>query len=179
VKNAREIQILKDRPVIVVYKRAATKNSRSGPIHTRPHASSSVTKVATSGTAKPGLNKKGRERQARQELLEVLCSRWPRAFPRDEGQVRPLAIGIRQDLAFHLPEQPPGRIGFVIGMFQCLMGPAYLRAVVQGGPRYDLDGHPRGEVTPKEREQAGRALHAFHERKKNGDPGVRLEIHKK
>ena len=64
-------------------------------------------------------------------------------------------------------------------MFQCLMGPAYLRAVLQGGPRYDLDGHPRGEVTPKEREQAGRELHAFYDRKKNEAPRVRLEINKK
>jgi sRNA-binding protein len=63
-------------------------------------------------------------------------------------------------------------------MFQCLMGPAYSRAVLQGGPRYDLDGNPRGEVTAKEREQAGRDLHAFYERKKNGTPSVRVEKNK-
>ena len=154
--------------MIVVYKRAAPKNSRSGPIHTRPQASSSVTKAAALGTVKSGLNKKERERQARRDLLEVLCERWPRAFPRDYCQVRPLAIGIRQDLASYLPEHPPGRIGFVISMFQSLMRPSYCRAVLQGGPRYDLEGNPRGEVTPKEREQAGRDLHAYYEqRKKN------------
>ena len=64
--------------------------------------------------------------------------------------MRPLALGLRQDLVAALPEQPPGRIGFVSGMFQHLMRPAYLRAVLTDGPHDDLEGNPRGEVTRKE-----------------------------
>ena len=169
---------LKEKPVVVVRRRAGARRSLSNPVRSRPQASSPGTRIARPAIARPGSNKKERERRARRELLGIMRDRWPQVFPCDSHQVRPLAIGIRQDLASHLPEHPPGRIGFVISMFQCLMGPAYSRAVLQGGPRYDLDGNPRGEVTAKEREQAGRALHAFYERKKNGTPSVRVEKNK-
>ena len=123
--------------------------------------------------AKTGPNKKERERQAQRELLEVLRDRWPQAFPRDYCQLRPLAIGIRQDIAASLSEHPPGRIGAAIRMFQHQMMSAYLRVVLQGGPRYDLEGNPRGEVTPKEQDQARRDLQVFYEkRKQNAAPGA-------
>jgi len=80
-------------------------------------------------------------------LLEILRDRWPQAFPRDSRQVRPLAIGIGKDIAAHLPEHSLRRISTTIGIFQHLTGPAYYRAVLQGGARYDLEGNPRGEVT--------------------------------
>jgi len=157
---------LKERPVVVVRKRAALRSPLSSPTRPGPQASSLGTKIAKPATAKLDPNKKEREQQARRELLGVLVDHWPRAFPRDSRQVRPLAIGIRQDLASHLPEHPPGRIGFVIRMYQGLMGRAYLRAVLQGGSRYDLAGNPRGEVTATEKEHAGRELHAFYEQRK-------------
>jgi hypothetical protein len=80
-----------------------------------------------------GLSKTAQEKQARRELLDVLRDRWPRAFPRDYRQVRPLALGISRDIATHLPEQPCGRISSAIGIFQYLTGPAYFRAVLRGG----------------------------------------------
>jgi sRNA-binding protein len=46
------------------------------------------------------------------------------------------------------------------------MGPAYYRAILWGGPRYDLEGNPRGEVTPEEQAQARDELAAFYERRK-------------
>ena len=126
-----------------------------------PHPSPTAPAVADTGPSK----KEG-EKQARRDLVETLRDRWPQAFPRDYRQVRPLAIGINKDIAVHLPEQPLGRISNAIGIFQYLLGPAYFRAVIQGGPRYDLDGNSRGEVTPKEQEQAQRDLAAYHERRK-------------
>jgi sRNA-binding protein len=122
-----------------------------------------------------GPNKKEQEKQARGELLEVLRDRWPQAFPLDAQRIRPLAVGIRQDIAAHLPQQPLGRIGAAIGLFQRLMGPAYYRAVLRGGPRYDLDGHARGEVTAEEQEQATRDLQAFFERQKERQKRVAAE----
>jgi ProP effector len=65
-----------------------------------------------------------------------------------------------------LPEHPLRRISYTIGIFQFLTGPAYFRTVIQGGPRYDLEGNPRGEVTPQEQDQARRDLHAFYEQRK-------------
>jgi ProP effector len=77
-----------------------------------------------------------------------------------------LALGIKQDIAAHLPEQPLGRISITIGIFERLMGPVYYRAVLRGGPRYDLEGNPRGEVTPEEQERAKKDLTAVFERRK-------------
>src|SRR5262249_4727291 len=138
--------------------------SKPAPVpHSRPVPPPSP---ATPVIAEPGPSKKEQEKQARRELLETLRERWPQAFPRDYRQVRPLAIGIRQDIAAHLPEQPLGRIGAVIGLFQLLTGPAYYRAVLKGGPRYDVDGNPRGEVTPEDQERARQDLKAWYERRK-------------
>ncbi len=116
---------------------------------------------AAPATADTGPSKREQEKQARRELLDTLRARWPQAFPRDYRQVRPLALGISRDIAAHLPAQPLGRISNAIGIFQYLLGPAYFRAVLRGGPRYDLNGNPRGEVTPEEQARAKRALAAF------------------
>jgi sRNA-binding protein len=113
-----------------------------------------------------GPSNKEREKQARRELVETLRDRWPLAFPRDYRQVRPLALGIKRDIAVHFPQHALLRISAAIGIFQHLMGPAYFRAVLKGGPRYDLNGNPRGEVTAEEQELAQRDLAAYHERRK-------------
>jgi ProP effector len=95
-----------------------------------------------------------------------LRDRWLLAFPRDFRQVRPLALGINKDIAAQLPEQPLGRISNTIGIFQYLLGPAYFRTVLKGGPRYDLDGNPSGEVTADEQERAKQDLATYHARRK-------------
>jgi ProP effector len=117
-------------------------------------------------TAAASLSKTQQEKQARRELLDVCRQRWPQAFRQDLRHVKPLAIGIHRELAARLPEQPLRRISAVIGLFQRLSGAGYLRAIVKGGPRYDLEGNPRGEVTPKEQELAQRDLAAYYERRK-------------
>ena len=124
-------------------------------------------------------NRKEREKQARRELLDIFRDRWPQAFPLDFQQVRPLAIGIKRDIAAQLPQHSLLRISGAIGMFQRFLGPAYYRAVPCGGPRYDLDGNPRREVTPEEQGRAKRDLTAFFEwrkictKRKNGDAKMR------
>jgi ProQ/FINO family len=117
-------------------------------------------------TAPTGPSKKELEKQARRALLEVFRTRWPLAFPRDFRQVRPFALGIHKDIAALLPEQPPQRIRAVIPVFQMLTGAGYYLAVLRGGPRYDLEGNPRGEVTAEEQEIAKRDLAAFYARRK-------------
>jgi len=134
------------------------------PVHPQPAVSQPL--PAASAVPDTGPSKKEQEKQARRELVGMLGDRWPLAFPRDFRQVRPLALGINKDIAAHLPEQPLGRISNAIGIFQYLLGPAYYRAVLRGGPRYDLDGTPRGEVTPEEQERAKRDLAAYYERRK-------------
>jgi sRNA-binding protein len=89
-----------------------------------------------------------------------LQERWPHAFPWDFQQRKPLALGIHQAVALHFPETPVWRIKQAIALFQYGGKGAYLHAVMKGGPRYDLDGQPNGEVTATEQEQAKRDLEA-------------------
>ena len=121
---------------------------------------------ATAAVTDTGPSKKEKEKKAQRELLEVLRERWPLAFPQDYRQIRPLAIGIKRDIVVHLPQYSLLRISAAIGLFQRLMGPAYYHVVLRGGPRYDLDGNPRGEVTPEEQEHAKRDLAAYQARRK-------------
>lgn len=113
-----------------------------------------------------GPNRRERERQASQQLLALFQERWPQVFPRDFRQVKPLAIGIHRDISAQLPEQLLFRISRTIALYQRRSGVAYLCAVLRGGPRYDLSGTPRGEVTAEEQAQAKRDLTALYERRK-------------
>jgi ProP effector len=182
----------KEKPVVVIRRKAGTKSLSSHPTQPTPRASSSVAKAAAPASpalhpAKPqqpvrqpslpvpaiaaaGPSKKKQEQQARRELLDIIRARWPKAFPLDFQQVKPLAIGIKQDIATQLPQQPLTRISVTIGIFEKLMGPVYYRAVLRGGPRYDLEGNPRGEVTSEEREKARQDLTAFFDRRKGKAP---------
>jgi len=71
-----------------------------------------------------------------------------------------------QDVARLLPEQPYLSVKDAIGIYHLLATPSYCHALLKGGPRYDLDGNPRGEVTAEEQERAKRDLTAFLERRK-------------
>ena len=72
-----------------------------------------------------------------------------------------------QDVASRLPEQPYLSVKDAISIYHLLATPSYCHALLQGGPRYDLDGKPRGEVTPEEQERAKQDLAAFYERRKS------------
>ncbi len=100
-------------------------------------------------------------KQAVQALLAVLMARWPQTFAAYPTPVRPLATGIDRDLAAALPAQSRRHIRFAITWWQRVRGPAYWQALLQGGPRYDLAGQPRGEVTPAQQECARQELVAW------------------
>jgi sRNA-binding protein len=125
-----------------------------------------------------GPSKSQQEQQARRALLDVFRARWPQAFPRDFRQLTPWALGIHAELAAQLPAQPLVRIKAALGLFQRLSGAGYLLAVLRGGPRYALDGSPRGEVTPEEQALAKRDLAAFYAHRKaqrQRTPAVRAQ----
>ena len=71
-----------------------------------------------------------------------------------------------QDVARLLPEQPSLSVKDAISIYHLLATPSYCHALLKGGPRYDLDGNPRGEVTAEEQEKAKQDLAAFYERRK-------------
>src|SRR5712692_6292734 len=104
-------------------------------------------------------------KQAIQAVLTVLMARWPQTFAAYPVPVRPLATGIDRDLAAALPAQSRRHIRFAITWWQRVRGPAYWQALLQGGPRYDLAGQPRGKVTPAQQERARQELAAWQERR--------------
>src|SRR5262245_40903144 len=85
-------------------------------------------------------------------------ARWPQTFSASPAEVRPLARGIDKDLVAQLPGCSRRQIGFALAWWQRQRRPAYWQALARGGPRYDLDGQPRGEVTPEEQEEARQLL---------------------
>ena len=111
-------------------------------------------------------NRQQREAQIRWELLRVFRERWPQMFPVDMRQTKPFALGIHQDIIQALPDVKPWRIRQAIALFQRGGRGAYWRAIVKGGPRYDLDGQPNGEVTAAEQEKARQDLEALAARRK-------------
>jgi sRNA-binding protein len=88
---------------------------------------------------KPGPNKAQRRSAALAKLAEL----YPACFAAEaSGPHRPLKIGIYADL------RKRGLKAAVVGVLGVYTRrPAYLKALAAGGPRYDLDGNPCGEVT--------------------------------
>jgi sRNA-binding protein len=92
-----------------------------------------------------------------------LRTRWPLVFPENPRKIRPFMRGIHREIAALLPGTGLWLIKRAIVLFQNLNGDMYWQAVLKGGPRYALDGSPRGEVTPREQEHARQALAALAE----------------
>jgi ProP effector len=175
-----------EKPAVVVRKKVGRKTSPTDPTQPQPRQALPVAKTETpadpprpSTQPQPpetapqpqpieeaALSKTAERKRRRSEILEILRTRWPQTFPRDFRQLRPWAIGIAQDVVRLLPEQPPLSVRDAIGIYRLLATPSYCRALLQGGSRYDLDGNPRGEVTPEDQERAQRDLQAWHDRRK-------------
>ena len=88
--------------------------------------------------------------------LNRLCAAFPACFSRLDPQ--PLKIGLDEELLAQAGVHPaladltPDQIRQAL---QCYARrPAYRRALAKGGPRYDLDGQPTGEVTPEQQRDA-------------------------
>jgi hypothetical protein len=105
--------------------------------------------------------RKQRDAQARRDLLAILRQRWPQVFPADLRLLKPWAIGLHQALAKELPDTKPAVIGRALSYLQRGGNGAYWRAVLRGGPRYNLDGTANGEVTAKDQEHAQEQLVAL------------------
>jgi sRNA-binding protein len=95
-----------------------------------------------------------------QRLLILLQERFPAAFPADHKYIRPLRIGIDQDLKATLGDEVDAKsISRVIGHHTHRL--SYLRALSRGGQRIDLHGNAVEEVTHKARQLAIEKLKAM------------------
>ena len=91
-------------------------------------------------------------------ILDRLCQAFPACFSRTAP--RPLKIGLGEELmalaGVHpaLADLTRTRIRRALKVYTGM--PAYRQALARGGPRYDLDGQPVGEVTPDQQADARR-----------------------
>jgi len=91
-------------------------------------------------------------------LLDRLCQAFPACFNRSAPQ--PLKIGLGEELlalaGVHpaLADLTRTRIRRALKVYTG--APAYRKALARGGPRYDLNGQPAGEVTPDQQADARR-----------------------
>lgn len=107
--------------------------------------------------AKPVAN---RQQRTNRKKLEKLVSFWPELFSLEDP--RPMVVGIDEAIKADIDaRQLPGKgsILFMLGRYASHY--KYLQALVAGGPRYDLNGNPAGEVTPEEQKQAAERLAAM------------------
>lgn len=89
-----------------------------------------------------------------QQLYTVLQQRWPHTFGDAAAAIRPFAIGIDRELAAQLSEYPRWAVKQALTRWLHKHQVRYWQALIQGGPRYDLEGQVRGEVTTEQQVQA-------------------------
>jgi len=89
------------------------------------------------------------------KIIDELAKSFPKAFSTDPSRIRPLAVGIKEML-FQRYRISPGRI--VLALRYYTGSAAYLKAIVEGAVRVDLEGAPAGIVTTHHIEHARRRL---------------------
>jgi ProP effector len=104
------------------------------------------------------------------DLLLRLRTRFPNVISRlDRGYGRlPLKIGIHDDLVALLPEIDPQIIGNALKLYTIHSG--YLRGLVEGAPRVDLNGAEVGIVTAEAASHARELLERFLKRQAANNP---------
>ena len=93
-----------------------------------------------------------------------LQDRYPLAFPRERGDIRPLKVDIRLDILEAHPELTQQALKKMLAIW--CGRPTYQKALMRGGPRVDLHGLPVGEVTPEQMAHAQERLKVLSERAK-------------
>ena len=87
------------------------------------------------------------------QILELLCERFPRTFARNPSGRQPLKLGIDRDLVARLGGiVSRSALKRALGIYtSCL---EYRATLIEGAARIDLDGNPAGAVTADEAEHA-------------------------
>ncbi len=77
--------------------------------------------------------------------IRVLCEKYPALFVAERSMPhKPLKIGVHNDI-IAAAILPPNEIRAAIGHYRGRL--QYQKALAAGGPRFDLDGNPCGEIT--------------------------------
>jgi ProP effector len=89
-----------------------------------------------------------------EQVLELLCARFPRTFARDPAGRVPLKRGIDRDLVARL-DGAVSRSALKRALGAYTADPGYHTKLIEGAARIDLDGNAAGTVT------AGEAAYAL------------------
>jgi sRNA-binding protein len=109
-------------------------------------------------------------KESRQQLA-VLREKWPLAFPVDDQDVRPLAIGAAREIAAEMGWPLPYTLG-VLRSWK--MAPAYCHAVLSYDQRIALDGAPAEAVDAEAKDLAAKHLAERAARKTTTEKAAKL-----
>jgi ProP effector len=82
------------------------------------------------------------------QILELLCERFPRTFARDPAERLPLKRGIDRDLVRLDGLRSRTALNRVLASYTAC--PEYRAKLIEGAARIDLNGNPAGAVTAEE-----------------------------
>ena len=158
-----------DQPAVATLPPGATATPATPPRSSPPGASLPLARENTPAPKPPPLPedpavvaaRRAERIAAIQAVLKQIIERWPQTFSPHPQPVRPLATGIGQVIAAQLSEVSKTLVHQAIAFWQRQRKTLYLQALMVGGPRYDLDGNPQGEVTPEQQERARAELIAW------------------
>ena len=95
------------------------------------------------------------KRQRTIAALALLQDRFPALFPAKAADVRPLALGIHQDIAARVVIEPGADLKAVgWALRKWCQRESYKRALARGGDRHDLDGRAVAAVAEEHRRNA-------------------------
>jgi sRNA-binding protein len=89
------------------------------------------------------------------QQLAVLREKWPLAFPANEQDIRPLAVGAAREIAAAIGWSLPYTLGVLV---RWKMAPVYCQAVLCYDQRIALDGSPTEMIDTEAKELATKQL---------------------
>lgn len=98
-----------------------------------------------------------RLRQQNEETRAILAAAFPLTFKGKGEPKLPLKIGIAKDIKALGSDISGVRLSRALHDYTS--GPLYLKAMIAGAPRFDLDGYTAGFVTEEEAAHAAKRLH--------------------
>ncbi|HFS4358477.1 TPA: ProQ/FINO family protein [Escherichia coli] len=109
-------------------------------------------------TERPSLRHMTKRQRKNHRRVNRLCEYWPELF--NLSEVRPLKNGVISDMLQEVRTRniPVGKGALREAVITYTHMTRYLKALIAGGPRYDLNGQPCGEVTEKEKAAASEQL---------------------
>jgi sRNA-binding protein len=93
-------------------------------------------------------------KEARQQMT-LLREKWPLAFPLNDQDIRPLAIGSTREIAAEMSWSLPYTLGV---LWSWKMAPVYCEAVIRYDQRITLDGAPAEPVEAQAKDMASKRL---------------------